>query len=444
MLDSYGLAAAFAILVAFPISLALDRGVPRWLVLSARWGALVAATSLLLPRGPVAAAVASVWLVVTLAHTGHGLVRFVSSRLHHTPIAWAEASSAVGPVVAAVALVWSRWDGTFAGFGEPLATLTVPHFHFTFGLLPLTLAAFARQDRAARAPLWGVVFAPPLVGLLFALRPSPAVPSLAEACAVGVLALSVAAAALSIRGPGVEGVVARVAGLVLAACTALAAWFSMRLALGQPTLSYDEMLRWHGVGNAVATVTLGMIALRSARFDGVAVAAPAPDLRAATQDVPVDKALFTDDRSFDLGPDRPGRFERVADALLRYTFYPPDVMRHATTFADRPARLGDRIGMVLLVPLLPGYAPISLPATTEVNLAERGEDHASFGYLTTTAHYGKGAWSATVTRAGGQLSLRLQSRMTPLHPLALLGLPIYRWFQQRAHRRGAAHLGRVG
>jgi hypothetical protein len=99
--------------------------------------------------------------------------------------------------------------------------------------------------------------------------------------------------------------------------------------------------------------------------------------------------------------------------------------------------------MVLLVPLFPGFAPIALPATTEIHHAERTEDSVRFGYLTTTSHYGKGAWCATVTRADGRLRLRLESRMTPLHPLALLGLPIYRWYQKRAHRRGAENLGNV-
>lgn len=444
-IDPFGLSAAFAILVVFPTALGIDKGVPRWLAHLGRWAALPAAFSLLLPRGPVAAVLATIWVAVSVLHAVHGLVRFVSSRLHRSPVAWAEAASAAGPVVASVALVWSRWNGTFAGFGEPLATLTVTHFHFTFGLLPLALAALVRMRRVSSLALWGVVFAPPLVGALFALRSVPLVPSLAEAGAIVLLATAVVLAAGTLRpvpGSEIEGLAVRIASLLLAGCTTLAAWFSVHLALGLPTLTYFDMLRWHGVGNALATFVIGLHALRRARFDGVAIPEPAPDRSAPTRDVEEARAFFRDDRTFDLGLDRPGRFDRVADALLRYRFYPPDVMRHRTTFPDRPAKVGDRIGMVLLVALFPGYAPIALPSTTEVDVAERDAEHVSFGYRTTTAHYGKGAWRATVTR-GERLTLRIQSRMTPTHPFAVLGLPIYRWFQRRAHRLGAENLART-
>lgn len=52
--DAYALSAAVALLAAFPVALAIDRSVPRWLVRAAWLSAPLAAASLLLERGPVA------------------------------------------------------------------------------------------------------------------------------------------------------------------------------------------------------------------------------------------------------------------------------------------------------------------------------------------------------------------------------------------------------
>ena len=441
-LDGYQLSAAFAMLVVFPLALLLDTGTPPWLVRAAHALGPVAAASLLMERGPLAACLASIWLGIALLHLAYGAVRFINAPCYTTPVPWAEASSAAGPVVAAVALVWSRYNGSFAGFSEPLATLTVTHFHFTFGLLPITLAALVRGGFLSPLPVWGVVFAPPLVGVLFASRADPAVPSLAEAGVIIALALSVAALSLGLRG---RAGLARAGVLLLALGTGVAAWFSAQLALGQATLGYDQMLRWHGLVQVSGTALLGLFAYRNARFQGAVAPVPRPDLLAPTRDVAPEKAIFKDKRVIDLGPNPAGRFDAMADALLHYQFYPAHVMAHRCTFEDegRHARPGDRIGMVLLVPLLPGYPAIALPATTEVFRAEIGPEAAALGYLTTTSHYGKGAWCAEIRPVNGRIELTLTSRMTPRHALALLGLPIYRWFQKRAHRLGAARLGEV-
>lgn len=445
-IDGYGLSAAFAVLLAFPLSVSLDRGVPPWVRALVTALALGVIPAFVLPRGPLAAAWAAGWLVGTGVYAAYGLVRFVNGD-KRAPWTWAEAAASVGPLVATTALVTSRHDGTFAGFGEPLATLTVTHFHFTFGLLPLTFAALARAGLAPAAPLWGVVFAPVLVGALFAARADMAVPSAAEAGATVLLALAVAGVALGAwprlgRLPRAEAAAARAAAVVLTGGVGLGAAFSVSLAAGDPLLDFDGMLRWHGVGNAFATVLLGAVALRRAPFAAGAPGPTDPDPAAPTRDVDPARALFRDARPFDVGPDEPGRFDALADALLRYRFYPPSVMIHRTTFPDRPARVGDRIGMTLLVPLFPGMPPLGMPATTEVHVVERAADRATFGYLTTTAHYGKGAWCATLTRAEGRIRLMVESRMTPTHPIAVLGLPVYRFYQKRAHAAGAENLGR--
>ena len=169
-LDGFALAALLAMLLAFPLSLRLDQDVPRCLHWVTAAAGLLAATAFLFPVGPTAAALASLWLLATLPHAAYGLVRFLSSPRLDAPHAWAEAAAAVGPLVSSVALITSRFDGSFAGFPEPLATLTVTHFHFTFGLLPMTLSALSRGGYAAKRPLWALVFVPPVVGLMMATR----------------------------------------------------------------------------------------------------------------------------------------------------------------------------------------------------------------------------------------------------------------------------------
>ncbi len=445
-LDAYALSAAFAMLVVFPTALRLDHDVPRWLRVVATVAGFVAASSFAMPVGPAAAGVGALWFLATLPHLAYGFVRFLSDPSPRIPHAWAEAASAVGPVVSSIALVTSRWSGTFAGFPEPLATLTITHFHFTFGLLPLTLSALSRRGLGATSPLWGLIFVPPVVGALMAIRPAPLLPSLWEAGATALLAgfawaWTVGSWRRLSALPARDRWLARAATILFAAAVSLTPVFAWSSAMGAPTFDFGWMLRCHGLSLALSLTTLGILAIRHAPMRGVSLE-PSPHPTAAARDVDPAHAFFVDTRHADLGPDGDGRFDRLADALLHYRFYPATVMRFAASFVteDRAARLGDRIGMCLLVPLFPGLPAIRFPATTVVNLVARSESHAAFGYLTTEAHYGKGAWSTTLTRVDGRVQLTLQSRMTPTHPLALLGLPLYRWFQKRAHAAGIARL----
>lgn len=448
--DGFLLSAAFAMLVAFPMTLAIDEDVPAWLRNWAAGAGMVASLSLLLVPGVLAASIAATWMLVALPNAAYAFLRFLSAEDRREPMPWAEATAGVGPIVAAVALCWSRFDSTFAGFGEPFATLTVTHFHFTFGLLPLALSALARAGIGAQRPLWGIVFVPPVIGFLFATRANKYLPSSAEALAVVVLALVVFAWSFvsprhGAKIPWWARSTVRFAGLGLMVGMFVAVIFVVTLVGGAPRFDFRQVLSTHGVFNALSMVALGFVAQSYARIRGISGTSAEPDLAATTRDVDPAKALFVDSREFPLGSAANGRFERLTSALLHYQFYPDTVMISAGTFKaeGREARVGDRIGMCLLVPLFYGMPAARFPATTEVNVVERGPDVAAFGYLTTTSHYGKGAWCARIERRGDQAILLLQSRMTPTHPLALLGLPLYRWFQKRAHRAGAARLGAV-
>ena len=470
--DGFQLSAAFAILVAYPVSLRIDRDAPAWLGKTAAGAGIAACGSFLLPEGPVAAGVAAVWFLFALPNLAYGLVRFLNSPDKRDACVWAEAASVTGPVVGAAALVSSRGWGNFAGFPEPLAVLTVTHFHFTFGLLPAALAALTRYVRerikssvAASEPgplrrdvlpgaggaLWGILLSAPAIGFFFMLRSEKLMPGYAEAGATVALALSVAfwTRFMLLRPvpelPGISAGAFLLASVALTAATGLGAGFSLILAGGNIPATYRDMLRWHGVTNALATLTLAGIAVRHARFSGRQETVWPPDMKSPTTDIPESKAIFRDARVFAMGADSPGRFEAMRDALLAYRFYPASVMACTAAFKDegRFARLGDRIGMALLVPVFPGLPAIRFPATTEINLLENTPERATLGYVTTRRHYGRGAWSATLVRADGRLRLELRSRMTPTHPLALLGLPFYRFLQKRAHRLGVDNLRRT-
>ena len=447
-LDGFALSAASATMLAFPLVLLMDEDVPAWLRWVACAAGLAGGGTLALPVGSNAGLLATAWALATVPHGAYGFVRFLSNPEPRRVCAWAEVAASVGPLVSTVALMTSRSTASFAGFPEPLATLTVTHFSYTFGVMPLALSALARRGFAAERPLWGLVFIPPVIGSLMALRVEVLSPSFAEGC----VAMGLAACALwwAVESwprwsalPRAPRWIGRVASGLFASAVGLTPAFALSWALGAPRLDFAAMLRDHGLSLGTALLTLGVLTARLAPVQGVTGTLPLPNLTAPTRDVEESRAFFVDCRVADLGSAGEGRFERIADALLAYQFYPSHVMLSDSGFQaqNRPAAVGDRIGMVLLVPLFPGLPAIRFPATTEVNLAERVSDRAAFGYLTTEAHYGAGAWSATIEKVEGRIRLTLRSRMRPTHPLALLGLPVYRWFQKRAHGAGIRALG---
>ncbi|MSS98923.1 MAG: hypothetical protein CK541_00895 [Opitutia bacterium] len=108
-----------------------------------------------------------------------------------------------------------------------------------------------------------------------------------------------------------------------------------------------------------------------------------------------------------------------------------------------PVEGGDRLGLGLLVPNLPGLAPLMLPAIVEVDAVEAGAEHVAWGYVTTRRHYGRGVWRAEVKRAGEELVLTVSYHVRPSRWFVWCGLPINRRFQLAAFRAGADNLRRL-
>jgi len=146
---------------------------------------------------------------------------------------------------------------------------------------------------------------------------------------------------------------------------------------------------------------------------------------------------WDDDITLDLGPDPDGhRLARISGWLKNGLYYPPEVIEFSGRFRQeqRELRVGDRI--VQRAQILPfSYWPGAW-SVAEVCVIEEEPDRFLFGYVTTTRHLGRGIWRAEARRSEGRLSLRVWSTAGPGSPLFWLGLPVARWLQLRARRRG--------
>lgn len=434
-----------------PLALRLDPDRPRLLRVMGPVAGGVAATAALVPRGPESALLAAAFLVFALWNLAWSFGRFLATESTPGPAPWAAAVGGVGPVVAAVAWLSSRATGTFAGFPEPLASLTVPHFTVTFWLLPVALAAWThsldqthRGAALRRAGLWGVTLLPALTGALFALRAEPMVPSGLEVVLTWGIAGSLALWWLGARAaPALQrsrqGRPVRVAAAVLALGTAMGAAYATSMATGLPWLGIGGMLATHGIANLLAAVVLaalapGLVALPRS--------APAPETTLPALPGNPTLAVLVDKKSEVLGPDSPAAFAAVAERIQRGELYPLGVMERRAAFLDegRPAREGDVLSMALLFPTAPGLPPVRLPAQVRVHLAESNDDEVSFGYSTTAQHYGRGQWEVRLKREDGWLKLEVESHLRPSRWFLWPGLPVYRRLQQRAVHAGIARL----
>jgi uncharacterized protein (UPF0548 family) len=279
------------------------------------------------------------------------------------------------------------------------------------------------------------VVAAPATALAFSLRSQPMIPGGAEVTCAIVLALAflVWAARLPAR-------TSPIALALLAPGILLGAGYSAATALGLPYHTIPDMAVVHGSLNLAGSL---LLAVRAPVLPQVAP--PAPDLSVDADAGDPAKALFIDRHSCDLGPWNPAAFARLRDLLVGYRFYPDAVLLRRTQFEDedRPVRLGDRLGLGLLVPNLPGLPAFQLPAVVEICALAEETELACLGYRTTRRHYGRGEWAAELSRQGDRLVLRVNCHVRPSRWFVWLGLPLYRRFQLAAFRAGAENLRRA-
>jgi hypothetical protein len=438
--DWFTIIAAFCFWQALVWAQHLDRGFPRWLDRLAVPGLWLWALAYVISAepGPVMALAAAPALCFALWLWAHGLRRFLGDDLAPAPRRCLEMLSATGPLVAAAAWVWSRYDRTFAGFPDPLATLTTVHFAITFGVLPLAMAASERplaRSRRRDLGMWLYVAGAPATALCFALRADPLRPGPVEVAAAAVFAAGFLlwAAFMPVRR-GPWPYVCLVPGFLLGV------GYTASQAFGWGYLTIPQMAAVHGSLNLLGAL---LLAAQAPAFDDVT--APAPDRDAVVEGGDPSTALYADTHHVVVGAWSPEAFARIKEALLGYRFYPAQVMVRRTQFEDegRAVRVGDRLGLGLFMPNLPGLAALMLPAIVEVDVVEAESERVALGYVTTRRHYGRGVWRAEVGREGDHLVLSVSYHVRPSRWFVWVGLPFYRGFQLAAFRAGAENLRRL-
>lgn len=437
-LDGFSLLAAACLWGVLPWAQRLDAEIPRWLRRAAFACLLTGPWLALSGPGPLSACLAAPAGLYAGWIFALGARRFLADDLAPLPRRLIPMLAASGPMVAAAAWIWSRLDRTFAGFPDPLATLTTVHFAITFGALPLAMSAWELSLPASRrrsAGLWLYSLAAPATALGFATRTSPMVPGLDEViCAAGfVLGFCLWASGLPPRRTSP-------ALLLLVAGMLLGVGYTVSTYQGWTYLTIPQMAMVHGLLNLIGTLWL---VARAPLLPPVRP--PAPDLLVQVAAGSSSTAVYSDVHRQDIGPWSDASFARLRDALLAYRFYPDTVMLRRAQFEDeaRPARPGDRIGLGLLLPNLPGLPGFLLPAVVEVHVAEAGAGRARLGYRTTERHYGRGEWVAEVRREGDRLVLEVHCHIRPSRWFVWLGLPLYRRFQLAAFRGGLETLRRL-
>lgn len=438
--DWFSIVAALCFWLALPWVQSLDRGFPVWLRKSAvpclaMW---LVAWNFSAGPGPglaLAAAPAILWACWLWAF---GLRRFLADDLAPPPRRCLEMLAATGPLVAAVAWVWSRHDRTFAGFPDPLATLTTVHFAIAFGVLPLAMAASERplaRSRRRDYGMWLYVLAAPATALGFALRVDPFRPGAAEVACAALFAAGFLlwASGMPVRRNPWPFV-------LLAPGFLLGAGYTAAQAGGWNYLTIPQMAAIHGALNLLGAL---LLAASAPPFDDVAP--PAPDAQAPVEAGEPSKATYVGEHHVRIGAWSPAAFARVRQALLGYRFYPAQVMSRRTQFEDegRSVRVGDRLGLGLHLPNLPGLPRFLLPAIVQVDVVEDGTERVAFGYATTGRHYGRGVWRAVVSREGDELILVVSYHVRPSRWFVWCGLPVYRRYQLAAFRAGAENLRRL-
>lgn len=253
---------------------------PLWVL-----AGVAGATSLAVPRGPLAVALAACFGAAT-AVLGLAAARLAVRA--SAPAPWerglpgpvraaTRATTVVGlvlPAVGAAALVAERGGWGLLGFDGTYLALTVPHMLYAgFGaaLVAGSVAALARRhggpDALAVAGAWGV---PLGTGLVLA---GYFVGDVAELAGALVLALALWATAwATVRSLVRDGAVPSAARALLAVGAAavavamlLAVWWAAGEAMGFPHPGLDVMAATHGVANALGFVLCSLLAVRLLR-----------------------------------------------------------------------------------------------------------------------------------------------------------------------------------
>lgn len=164
-------------------------------------------------------------------------------------------------------------------------------------------------------------------------------------------------------------------------------------------------------------------------------------------DQPLDATWHHDHYTTVIGHD-PTRalFERARHLLMRYRFYPAEVMRSVSDFEleQRPLRVNDRIVQRLHVLRLRDRPVLDVLTMNQVTAVVDEEFRQGFTYTTTQCHAEQGEWTAVVAlSAPGQVSLTVRAISRPGPRLRFWAHGLARRLQLRAHQCGLAAFHRL-
>lgn len=233
------------------------------------WGlsALVVATGLTLPTGPVAATSVGP-LAAALSVTGLRAARAAGPLASWGAADGVRVLAAVYGLVGAGALAASRLGLTVFHIGEPIVELTAVHYLYAgTGALVLAGATLdGPRPRAGRAAVLLTAAAPPIVAAGFVTGGPLAQVGGALVMTAGVgLTAALQLAAARAGGPALPRVLLALSGLAIWAPMALAVAWAAAQHWAVPSLSIPDMARTHGLANALGFTLAGLVARRLQR-----------------------------------------------------------------------------------------------------------------------------------------------------------------------------------
>ncbi len=158
---------------------------------------------------------------------------------------------------------------------------------------------------------------------------------------------------------------------------------------------------------------------------------------------PIDTGWHIDSYEVELGVDEDGRlFRKAADLLMRYQFYPHDVLSHVSDFGlwNRWAQVGDRIVQRIHLFTLFGKPVVDVLAMNEVREVITEPRRYGFTYVTVETHVEQGEWTACLEwTPDNQLRLTVHAISRPAPEEPARNYNFMRTLQKSAHQRGLHH-----
>ena len=155
---------------------------------------------------------------------------------------------------------------------------------------------------------------------------------------------------------------------------------------------------------------------------------------------PLDASWHEDNYELVLGMDEDGRlFRKAADHLMRYQFYPHDVLSHTSDFSlwNRWAQVGDRIVQRIHLFSLLGKPILDVIAMNEVRQVITEPRRYGFTYVTVATHVEQGEWTACLEwDPDNQLRLTVHAISRPAPDEPSRNYSFMRALQKSAHQRG--------